>query len=199
MAGWEPIEGETPIDDRSGLLLKHVRSRRQLNAAEAMNIQKAVVKYLAARPSARSAPFHLDWCLKLHREMFGDVWNWAGTVRRTDLNLGVPPFRIEIDLQQLTDDLRYWRTKSTMHHNEVAARLHHRAVLIHPFLNGNGRWSRMLANIFLRQAAKPLTRWPEETLGESSIIRSEYLRAIRLADAGDYEPLIDLHRRHEDV
>lgn len=197
MARWEPIEGETPIDDRSGLLLKHVRSRRQLNVAEAMNIQKTVVKYLAARPSVRSAPFHIDWCLKLHREMFGDVWNWAGQVRRTDLNLGVPPFRIEVDLQQLMDDLRFWQNEPTMHHTEVAARLHHRAVFIHPFLNGNGRWSRMLANIYLRQAGRPLTRWPEQTLGESSIIRSEYLRAIRLADAGNYVPLIELHRRHE--
>jgi Fic-DOC domain mobile mystery protein B len=199
VSGWDPIPGETPIDDRSGLLLKHIRSRRALNAAEARNIGKAVVKYLAARPSRRAAPFHLDWCLKLHREMFGEVWSWAGQVRRVELNLGAPAFRIEMDLQQLVDDLIAWRLDPTMHHTEQAARLHHRAVLIHPFLNGNGRWARMLANILMRQAGHPLTRWPEQTLGDSSIIRAEYLAAIRAADAGEYLHLIDLHRRHEDA
>jgi Fic family protein len=76
---------------------------------------------------------------------------------------------------------------------EQAARLHHRAVFIHPFLNGNGRWARMLANIYLKQRKEPLTLWPNETIGESSIIRQQYLDAIRAADCGDYRKLIQLH------
>jgi Fic family protein len=78
---------------------------------------------------------------------------------------------------------------------DQAARLHHRSVRINPFLNGNGCWSRMLANVHLKFDGAPLTLWPEEPVGNESIIRGEYLAAIRAADAGDYAALIELHRR----
>jgi len=79
-------------------------------------------------------------------------------------------------------------------------RLHHLAVQIHPFLNGNGRWSRMLANIRQRSAPvsrrfSPITEWPEQVIGRESPVRGEYLQAIRAADKGDYELLFELHRR----
>ena len=73
--------------------------------------------------------------------------------------------------------------------------LHHRSVSIHPFPNGNGRWSRMLANIWLRLNRQPYTLWPEGTVGEASVLRAAYLAALRAADAGDYDPLHELHRR----
>ena len=79
MTGWQTLPGETPIDDISGLKVKGVTTRSELNKIEAENIRKAVVKYLAAKPSRRTAPFDLPWVLQLHREMFGDVWAWAGT------------------------------------------------------------------------------------------------------------------------
>ena len=76
-----------------------------------------------------------------------------------------------------------------------ATRLHHRAVSIHPFVNGNGRWSRMLANIWLKRHGQAIIEWPEETIGSNSVIRDEYLGAIRAADAGDERPLRELHQR----
>ena len=198
MADWETIEGETPIDDVSGLIPKGIRSRAELNALEAENIRKAVLRYLAAKPSRRQAPFTLDWTYKLHKQMFGDVWRWAGTKRLTALNLGVPVHRIETDLQNVLDDLAFWRENGAMDLTEQAARLHHRAVHIHPFLNGNGRWSRLLANIYLKHSGAPVTVWPEDTVGNASVIRGEYLTAIRAADGGDYQPLLELHRRYSE-
>lgn len=55
-----------------------------------------------------------------------------------------------------------------------------RGVAIHPFLNGNGRWARMLANIWLKRNGHPITEWPEATISFKSVIRDEYLAAIRL-------------------
>jgi Fic-DOC domain mobile mystery protein B len=195
-----PIEedsgGQTPVGDISGLIPRGVISRQRLNFLEAENIRKAVLRYLSARPTRRQAPFTLDWCYKLHRQMFGNVWHWAGTRRASELNLGVPAHRIDIDLQNLLDDLLYWRERNQMSHIEQSARLHHRAVQIHPFLNGNGRWSRLLANIYLKQSGNPLTIWPEQTVGEASVIRQEYLTAVRAADSGDYSLLIQLHTRY---
>lgn len=77
-----------------------------------------------------------------------------------------------------------------------AALLHYRAVKIHPFPNGNGRWSRMLANVWLRKHGAKPTVWPEPQLGETSPVRDEYLAAVRAADRMDYRPLAALHERY---
>jgi Fic-DOC domain mobile mystery protein B len=194
MPKWKTLPGETPIDDISGLKLAGIRTRKELSFAEAANILKATVKYLHGKPRRRAAPFDLRWCLRLHREMFGDVWAWAGKPRRSDLNIGVPWHQAEIQLQNVLDDLAYWEEHwpSVL---EQAVHLHHRTVQIHPFLGGNGRWSRMLANIWLRLHDHPITMWPEQTIGTVSPIRSEYLDAIKLADKGQMGPLMGLHSR----
>jgi fido (protein-threonine AMPylation protein) len=69
VSGWERLPGETPIDV-SGLKRKGISTRAELNQAEAENVRKAVVKYLAAKPSRRSAPFRLSWVKRLHKQMF---------------------------------------------------------------------------------------------------------------------------------
>lgn len=176
----EPISGETPIDDVSGWKISGLTTRAELNVFEAANIEKAAAKYLTIRPSRRSAKFTYDWCLKLHQQMLGDVWDWAGMPRTRDLNLGIPFYAITENLALLLEDLKSW---------------HHRAVQIHPFLNVNGRWSRLLANIWLKHHRQPLTLWPEKTIGNSSEVREQYLAAIAQADAGEYGPLIAMHRK----
>lgn len=186
--------GKTPIDDISGLKLKEVATRRQLSLVEAENVLKATVKYLAAKPSRRMAPYNLTWFLKLHEEMFGDVWEWAGKPRQVDLNIGVAWHQVEADLQNLVTDLEYWE-QNWSDVLEQAVYLHHRAVHVHPFMNGNGRWARMLANIWLRLHDRPVIEWPEETIGAVGAVRNAYLAAIRSADNGDMGHLLDLHRR----
>lgn len=193
MTGWPTLPGETPIDDISGLKIGGITTRSDLNRIEAENIRKAVVKYLAARPT-RSARFDLPWLFQLHREMFGDVWTWAGTIRTSTTNIGVAPQQIEVSLTNMLDDLVLWEQQ---HDDELtpAVMLHHRAVSIHPFENGNGRWARLLANIRLRLHDHPLTEWPEQTIGTESVIRGEYMAAIHAADEGDHGPLLALHTR----
>src|SRR5204863_7354900 len=105
---------------------------------EAGSIRRATVKYLLRKRSWKKAPFNRSWALKLHKEMFGKVWTWAGTIRTSDMNLGVPWQQIEVGLQILLDDLVCWSGYGTPL-MEQAAMLHHRAVQIHPFRNGNGR------------------------------------------------------------
>ena len=191
-----PIPGQTPLDDLSGLRVKGIRTTAELNAAEAENIRKAVLKYLIARPTPRSARFDLRWLCRLHDEMFGEVWKWAGTYRKSETNIGCKPYEIEGRLYNLLEDLRAWQA-SGMPLLEQAVRLHHVAVQIHPFQNGNGRWSRMLASIWLKlHGAKPI-EWPETTIGTASTIRDEYLEAVKAADKGSYAKLIALHQRFE--
>ena len=77
---------------------------------------------------------------------------------------------------------------------EQAALLHHGAVQIHPFPNGNGRWSRMLTNIWLLEKQGTIVEWPSDMV-QTSPLRSEYITALKAADNGDYAPLVELHRR----
>jgi Fic-DOC domain mobile mystery protein B len=191
---WEPIPGETPIDI-SGLKLANVTNRQQLSVAEAENVRKAVVKYFGGTLTSRQAPFDLRWMLKLHGEMFGDVWKWAGRTRTRNFNLGSAWHQVETQLQNLCEDLAFWE-KHWPDTIEQAAHLHHRSVQIHPFENGNGRWSRMLANIWLKLHKLPPTEWPEESIGGASVIRDAYLAAVRAADLGDLTLLMELHREH---
>lgn len=195
MSPFTNIPGATPITDVSHLKNKRITTRQELNAAEAENIRKATVKYLAAKPTRRSARFDFAWTLRLHREMFGDVWAWAGQLRTSDLNIGVPFAQVETDLFNLIENVRYREKLAGVDALTEAVTLHHEAVRIHPFLNGNGRWSRMLCNIWLKLHAHPLVFWPEEAVGEVSPVRDEYLTAIRAADERDLEPLLALHRR----
>lgn len=192
---WKPKPGETPIDP-SGLLDKSIKTRVQLHVAEAENIRKPILKYLASKPSAKLAPFNYDWLLRLHGEMFDEVWEWAGKVRTCNLNLGVPWELIGQELGGLCMDIDIWEPKPERL-IEQSVMLHHRAVRIHPFENGNGRWSRLLANIWLKRHGLSPIEWPEADVGEeASSIRGEYLDAIKQADHHEYGPLAELHERY---
>jgi Fic-DOC domain mobile mystery protein B len=186
---WPIRAGETPLDDLAGLKDPRITTRAELAIAEAANIARAFVRFV----DFLEGDFDYSFTLDLHRHMFGDVWEWAGKVRRIELNLGLPPEQVEAQLLDLTKCLPFW---VTMPAAEQAARLHHRAVQIHPFLNGNGRWSRMLANVWAGRQGHPQTIWPEQDVAGESVIRQEYLTAIRAADHHDLKPLIALHIRY---
>lgn len=98
-----------------------------------------------------------------------------------------------MELKNLCDDIAYWDKHKTYDAYETATRIHHRAVQIHPFQNGNGRWSRMLANIYLRQNELMPVMWQEDLLAQENPKRSEYIQALKLADNGDYQNLIMMH------
>lgn len=193
----KPIEDATPLDDISGLKLPSdkVYSLKEVYIAEANNIAIATIKYLSAPPSKKLAPFSYEWLSKLHQEMFGNVWDWAGKFRQVELSIGIKAYQVPTALKDLADDITYWDKNKTFDIYETAARIHHRAVQIHPFKNGNGRWSRMLANIYLRQNGSMPVRLQEDLLSKENPNRDEYIKALKAADNGDYLSLIEMHRK----
>ena len=190
------LPGQTPLEDCSGLKLPSVKTRAHLNRAEYENCAEATYKYLSRRPTRRMAPFTRPWMLRLHREMFGKVWKWAGKIRKSELNVGVPSYQVGTDLEELSRDVACW-TLDNWSLIEQAATLHWRAVHIHPFLNGNGRWARLLANIWMRRNDGPVVAWPQtDLIKEASPVRSEYIAALKEADANDLGPLVKIHERY---
>lgn len=188
------IKGATYNDDISGLLLDTSKQYtiQDIHVYEAKNITKATLKYLSAKPDNKMAPLSFEWFVFLHKEMFGDVWDWAGKLRQVELSIGVKAYLVSTELKKLVDDLEYWHKNKSFEVIEIAARTHHRAVQIHPFKNGNGRWSRMIANIYLKQNGLSPTKWNENLLAKVNLHRDDYINSLKEADNGDYSKLIQL-------
>lgn len=183
-------DGATTFDP-SGLKVVITGGLAGLNRVEAENIRRAFLAHVID-PPADPPPFDYSYLLGLHRDMFGDVWDWAGTLRTSDVNIGLPWRQVETRLFELTLSLGYWADPLA----DQVARLHHQLVHIHPFPNGNGRWARLAADVWAVRHGGTFTRWPTELAGVASPIRAEYLAAMRAADAGDLGPLAKLHRRY---
>jgi len=191
-----PVDNATPLDDMSGLKLPDDKtySLKEIYIHEANNIALATLKYLSAPPSKALAPFDYEWMQRLHYDMFGNVWDWAGKFRQVELSIGIKAYLIPTQLKELLNDIAYRNKHKTFDIYETATRIHHRAVQIHPFQNGNGRWSRMLANIYLRQNDSMPVKWQENLLSSENLKRDEYIKALKMADDGDYKALIKMHK-----
>ena len=195
MKNFENPDGATPLDpdELEGLKLKHITTRAELDRWEQENIADAIV-WLNKRRK-KSDILTEEFIVKLHLTMFGKVWTWAGSFRRTGKNIGIDWTLIAIELKNLLDDVRYWMENGTYEPDEIATRFHHRLVFIHLFPNGNGRHARLMADILLTTLLKkePFT-WGDTNLNIQSHIRKRYIAALRAADNQDYNPLLDFVR-----
>ena len=127
--------------------------------------------------------------------MFADTWAWAGKFRSTNKNLGVNHFQVGIDLRNLLDDVKFWIDNSTYSPNEIAIRFKHRIVSIHCFPNGNGRHSRLLADVVIEHIFKePVYSWGSANLVDAGDARKRYLTSLRAADRGNFNTLIEFAR-----
>lgn len=184
-------DGATPLepDEIAGLLHKHVTNRSELDQLEQANIEDGL-QWLAKQ---KSPDILTEYFLKkLHQKLFGQVWKWAGTFRLTEKNIGVDPFKIAIELRNLFEDTRYWLEHHTYVPKEIAARFHHRLVLIHPFPNGNGRHARIIADAILTKKFNLKgINWSGGYEGAKiQGRRREYINALRAADNGNINLLL---------
>lgn len=183
-------EGATPIADASDLLISWVQTMSDLNRVEAENISHAQHKYL--RPSSQniSAWFHYAGLHDIHRSMFGSVWGWAGKARKSVTSIGVAPGLIASHIAMLCEEVISWSTVPVeLTFLEKSARIHHRLVQIHPFENGNGRFSRLVADRCLLAWKCPHPFWPDNLQYEGEA-RKKYIQTLKAADRGNYDPLI---------
>ena len=182
-------DNSTPLtpEEREGLKPKWITLRRELNEFETRNILDAEI-WLATHK--QHDVLNDTFLMKLHKRMFGQVWKWAGEYRNTERNIGVAPYQIPVKLKALFDDVKFWIENHTFPDLEIAVRLHHRLVLIHPFPNGNGRISRLMADLLMQQLGKPRLYWGDGNLTDITELRKKYIDALHAADAGDYSGLI---------
>ncbi len=186
-------EGATPIDDVSGLLVD-ITTRGELNDAEGLNILTATDWIDKGRIDDL---FTVQFYRELHTKMYDQVWSWAGALRSQTgqtTHPGSRPEAVDLDLGRVAMEFHCeWEAlNDNSHLLPFISRYHHALVLVHPFNNGNGRWSRLAADaVIQRLAGRPPLTWATDTLVVDSDERKEYIAALQAADTGDFQPLLD--------
>jgi Fic-DOC domain mobile mystery protein B len=184
--------GQTPIDadEIAYLKISTITTQNELNQFEQLNIEKAIEWSLRRKLIAKQILTE-EFIKNLHKKMFGDVWEWAGTFRKSNKNIGVDKYEISVELKKLLDNCMYWIENSTYEYVEIAIRFKHRLVEIHLFPNGNGRHSRLMADIIISHIfKKPVFTWKSSDLIHEGEMRNKYIKALRKADRGDYPDII---------
>jgi Fic-DOC domain mobile mystery protein B len=188
-------EDATPLapQERDALLQTWITDRDDLNEAE----QENIVKGAAWAGRRRGKPVDLlneDFAKSLHKQMFGEVWEWAGSYRQTERNIGIEAYRIPAEMPAMFDDVRYWVEHETYPPDEIAVRLHHRLTAIHPWPNGNGRHARLMADLLIQRLGDNVFSWGGGTLSDTGELRTRYVAALKSADNHDIGPLLEFAR-----
>lgn len=189
-------EGQTPLDEdeKEGLLIKTVTTHGELDEHEQLNIEKAV-KWTIQSKFKPERILTEEFIKTLHKKMLGKVWTWAGEFRKSDKNIGVDWIKIGVELKYLIDDTKYWIENKTYSPDEIAIRFKHRLVNIHCFPNGNGRHSRIMADIIIESIfGKDVFTWNHSNMVKADETRKKYIAAIREGDNGNIEPLLEFAR-----
>lgn len=182
----------TPLtpEERDGLIATHIALRHELNELERQNILAANAWAFSRRRDPVAEAFGRN----LHRRMFGHVWRWAGQYRDTNKNIGVPNWEVPVRLHEALEAARYWVEHQSFSPDETAVRFHHALVWIHPFPNGNGRWSRLMADLLVVALGHPRFTWGGGDLREADQVRRDYIAALRQADQHDFAALVAFAR-----
>jgi Fic-DOC domain mobile mystery protein B len=173
-----------------GLKPGWIVTRADLDEAEQANIIGGLTWARRARGDLLTEAF----VLRLHKTMFGDVWRWAGDFRQRETNIGHLPHLIRPGLRELLDTARWWRDVRPFPPDEIAVHLHHRLVQIHPFPNGNGRHTRLMADLLVEELGGTPFTWGRGNLVQASPVRATYIAALRAADRHDIAPLLAFAR-----
>lgn len=189
-------EDATPLEpqEREGLLQSWITHRKDLNEAEQENILEGAAWARGRRRLPLERMLSVDFMQTFHKRMFGDVWQWAGTFRTTERNIGIQAYRIATELAALLSDVRFWIEHETYPRDEIAIRFHHRLVAIHPFPNGNGRHARLAADLLVDRLGGEPFSWSGGSLADVGELRARYVAALRAADDHDIGPLLEFAR-----
>src|SRR3989344_1704422 len=113
---------------------------------------------------------------------------FSGAYRKTQVrifgsNVAFPPAD---KVPQLIKNLIYWykKNKNKYHPFELAVLFSMKLVSIHPFVDGNGRVSRLIMNFILQKNGYP---WINVYVKQ----REDYLKAVRKANDEDYTQILD--------
>lgn len=159
-----PGYGETPVSDEDlEALLPVTRALlgEPLTKATVYDLEQAIQDQIAEElliavleGALPVADLLTDVFLReLHRRLYGEIWTWAGAFRPRELNIGVAPEQIAMELRGSLETLRYrWEHADNCTARELGIATHAEGVRIHPFTDGNGRATRLHADLVFLSA-----------------------------------------------
>lgn len=186
------IDGQTPLDEneQDGLLIFTISTKKELDEFEQQNIEEAIQWTLGKKIKLNNLLTEV-FVKAVHKRMYKNVWSWAGDFRKTNKNIGTDRWQIAVALKSLLDDTNFWVENRTFSPDEIAIRFKHRIVSVHCFSNGNGRHSRLMADIIIEKIFNlPVFSWGSGNLSKEGEQRNTYLKALKMADNGNYESLL---------
>jgi Fic-DOC domain mobile mystery protein B len=184
-------DGQTPLapDEEAQIIPSSVATRGELDIVEQENIARAM-QWAFSRNRRPARILDEPFVRRVHKRMFGDVWRWAGTYRRTPRNIGIDHWMISEAVGNLLGDVRYWADHEVYAPDELSVRFHHRLVTIHPFPNGNGRHARLVGDILCVSLGGDRLSWGSGLALDAAALRKVYVDALQAADQGDVASLI---------
>lgn len=89
-----------------------------------------------------------DFLRTLHTKLYGSLWQWAGLYRRREMSIGIDPREISVAVWNAFDNAMFrYENLSEFHGAALGVSVHAELVRIHPFVDGNGRTTRLLADL----------------------------------------------------
>lgn len=187
---FSPDYGETPLDgDELDALLP--RTRHALGGspskAEVYDLEQAIQDDVAhdLTTSVLTSTISLSDLLTdhflrdLHRRLYEDIWTWAGVFRARELAQGVAPELLTSELRESLDTISYrWRATSDWTPKQLGMVVHAETVRIHPFADGNGRTTRLLADLVFAAVQDG----PDVDLFDWSVDKRTYIALLRAYD-----------------
>ncbi len=167
----DPGYGETPLlHEELDALLPGARAALPVDPTKAdvydleQAIEAGVRKELLSR--ALDGDVGLDELLDdhfvrdLHRRLYADVWTWGGRLRTRELSIGIAPEQISVQLRTGLETIRYrWENTSDWTAHVLGLAVHAETTRVHPFADGNGRSTRLLADL-VHLVAQPTSAPP---------------------------------------
>lgn len=190
--------GATPVDEdqRQDLLAEHrdITTTAELNLLEADNIHDATL-WMWDQTFMTAELLDQLILRSIHRAMFERVWTWAGRIRIRETSIGIAPYLIQGSWKEGLDDTAWHIERRTASPATLALRCHHRTVQIHPFVNGNGRFARLVSDELVAALGLRVDAldWGEHLGLSADERRQAYLGALRALDTDrrDVRPMLE--------
>lgn len=183
-----------------GRVLKNllgIRGKRAMDELETIKLAEATdwaIHHVMADQRFTAA----DIC-SWHKQWLGQVYAWAGDYRQVNISKGSFVFAMAQQVPRLMQEYErdvLTRNSPCVFGNpeevlEALAITHCELVLIHPFREGNGRLSRLLATLMALQAGLPVLNF-SSIKGKQ---REAYFAAVRAGMGRNYAPMKEIFRR----
>lgn len=185
-----PEYGETPVPDEEldaltceakRILGEPISKIAVYDLEQALQEQVAEELLLSAYEGALTLDEVLDdlFVRRLHERLYGDVWSWAGFYRKREINIGVAPEQIAVEVRSAIDTICHrWKYTEDWTARELGIAVHAEIVRIHPFTDGNGRTTRLLADAVFAIAQDS----PEAEIYDWQVDKKQYIDLLREYD-----------------